>query len=213
MRPDQDAVVRGAPVAPDGPDVRRPAKLAAGLLALFALAAGAFLLVGLLLPGTAEVTRSVEIEAEPDAVFALVGDLDAWVEWTPWGEVQSRVDGRSTGVGARRVWDDGGMGSGVLTLVGSTPPRGVEYLAVAAGGRIRFEGTIGIRANAATSTVVWTERADLGRNPLLGWTALTLEESQGGQIEASLARLKRIVEQGRGADSTAGPSRERSAPR
>ena len=44
------------------------------------------------------------------------------------------------------------------------------------------------------SVVTWTERADLGWNPLLGWTALTMDESQGRQLEESLARLKAVAE-------------------
>lgn len=196
--------------------MRGPAKLAAGLLALLALAAGAFLLVGLLLPGTAEVTRSVEIDAPPEAVFPFVADLDAWAEWTPWGDVDSRIEGRSAGAGARRVWDDEEMGAGTLTLVSVVPRERVEYVAEVSDGRLRFEGAVTIEGVAAgggertRSRVAWTERADLGRNPLLGWTALTLDESQGRQIGTSLLRLKRLVEQGSGADSTAGPSRDGS---
>lgn len=185
---------------------RKPIKWAAGFLALGALGATTFLIAGLLLPGRAEVVRSVEIAAAPEDVFPLLADLDAWSKWTPWGEVDSRVEGPSSGVGARRVWDDEELGSGTLTLVDAAPPVRVEYVAEVAGGRMRFEGTISLQANGGTSTVVWTERADLGWNPLLGWTALTLEESQGGQLSASLARLKAHVERGRRTPPTTGTS-------
>ena len=167
----------------------------AGILALFA---GGFVLVGILLPGTVEVTRSVEIEAPPEAVFPLLNDLERWAEWTPWGEVESRLEGPPTGAGARRVWDDAGLGSGSLTLVGSRPPAGVDYEVVVEDGAIRFEGTISVAAGAGGSVVTWTERADLGWNPLLGWTALTMDESQGRQLRESLDRLKARVESGNG---------------
>ena len=173
--------------------IARPALLAAGILAL---AFGSFIVVGILLPGTVEVTRSVEIDAPPERVFPLVGGLEAWAEWTPWGEIESRLEGPSAGPGARRVWDDPALGSGSLTLVATRPPFGVDYVVEVEDGAIRFEGTISVEARGGASIVTWTERADLGWNPILGWTALTMDESQGRQLQDSLDRLKVRVEAG-----------------
>ena len=58
----------------------------------------------------------------------------------------------------------------------------------------RFEGTISIEASGPGSVVSWTERADLGWNPILGWTALTLDESQGRQLDESLEQLRQLAE-------------------
>ena len=189
------------PVARSGvlASVARPGVLVAGVLAILA---GTFVLVGILLPGTVEVTRTVEIEAPDRAVFPFLDDLEAWAEWTPWGEVESRLEGPGTGAGARRVWDDPALGSGSLTLLDSRPPPaapgrgppGVDYLVEVEGGAIRFEGTITVEPLAGGSLVTWTERADLGWNPLLGWTALNMEESQGRQLQDGLDRLKARVE-------------------
>lgn len=171
--------------------VARPGAVVAGILALLA---GGFVLVGILLPGTVEVTRSVEVEAAPDAVFPLLNDLERWTEWTPWGEVESRLEGPGTGAGSRRVWDDPGLGSGSLTLVASRPLSGIDYRVDVEDGAISFEGTISVAARGGGAVVTWTERADLGWNPLLGWTALGMDESQGRQLEESLDRLKARVE-------------------
>jgi len=181
--------------------VAKPGALVAALLALLA---GTFVLVGILLPATVEVTGTVEISAPPEAVFPLLDNLATWTEWTPWGEVESRLEGPSAGAGARRVWDDPALGSGSLTLVESRPPPadpgrdnpGVDYLVEVEDGAIRFEGTIAVQPHPRGSLVSWTERADLGWNPLLGWTALNLEDSQGRQLRESLARLKARVEGG-----------------
>ena len=172
--------------------VARPGVIVAGILALLA---AAFLIVGILLPGIVEVRRTVEIEAAPETVFPFVNDLEAWTEWTPWGEVDSRLEGPRGGAGARRVWDDPSLGSGSLTLLDTRPPARVDYLVEIEDGAIRFEGTIAIEAGGPGSLVTWTERADLGWNPILGWTALTLDESQGRQLSESLEMLKRLVEE------------------
>ena len=171
--------------------VARPGVIVAGILALLA---ASFLIVGILLPGSVEVRRTVEIAASPETVFPFVNDLQAWTEWTPWGEVDSRFDGPVAGTGARRVWDDPALGSGSLTLLDAQPPARVDYLVEIEDAAIRFEGTISIEASGAGSLVSWTERADLGWNPILGWTALTLDESQGLQLSESLEQLKRLVE-------------------
>lgn len=187
--------------------VARPGVIVAGILALLA---AAFLIVGILLPGTVEVTRTVEIDAPPETVFPLINNLEAWTEWTPWGEVDSRLEGPAEGPGARRVWDDPALGSGSLTLLDARPqaspgaqrpvspdapvPASVRYRVEVEDAALRFEGTISIEASGPGSVVSWTERADLGWNPVLGWTALTLDESQGRQLDESLERLRQLAE-------------------
>ncbi len=186
--------------------VARPGAVVAGILALLA---GTFVLVGILLPGTVDVTRRVEVDAPPEAVFLLLNDLEAWAEWTSWGEVESRLEGPAWGMGARRVWDDPELGSGSLTLVESRPPPaapdlappGIAYLVEVEGGAIRFEGGITVEPLAGGSLVTWSERAELGWNPLLGWTALGMERSQGRQLQDGLDRLKARLE---GEDSPPG---------
>lgn len=186
--------------------VARPGAVVAGILALLA---GTFVLVGILLPGRVDVTRSVEVGTPPEAVFLLLNDLGAWAEWTPWGGVESRLEGPAWGVGARRAWDDPALGSGSITLVDSRPPPvatgltlpGIDYLVEVEGGAIRFEGTITVEPRAGGSLVTWRERADLGWNPLLGWTALGMEGSQGRQLQHGLDRLKARLE---GEDSPPG---------
>ena len=171
--------------------VARKGVIAAGILA--ALMA-CFLIAGILLPGTVEVTRFIDIEAPPAVIFPLLDAPSAWDSWTPWGEVESRLEGPAAGTGARRVWDDAQMGSGSLTIVAATSPSSVAYLVEVEDGAIRFEGSFAIEGRGGSSRVTWSERMDLGWNPLLGWTALGMEESQGLQLEESLARLKEQAE-------------------
>lgn len=174
--------------------VARKGAVAAGSLAILMVA---FVVAGILLPSTFEVTRSVWIAAVPERIFPLLNDLAAWDAWTPWGDIESRLEGPSTGPGARRVWDDRRLGSGSLTITASTPPSVVRYTVDLEDGAIRFDGTLSVAARGDASLVTWTEHADLGWNPLLGWTALGMEESQGDQLEESLARLKEQAESAR----------------
>ena len=171
--------------------VARKGALAAGVLAV---AMAGLVVVGILLPGTVDVTRSIEIAAPPERVFPLLNDLSAWDSWTPWADIESRMEGPPAGQGARRTWDDTRMGAGSLTITLSTPPSTVAYVVEVEDGAIRFEGTLSLASRGDGSLVTWTERADLGWNPLLGWTALGMEESQGRQLEESLVRLRQQAE-------------------
>lgn len=173
--------------------IARKGVVAAGILAALM---GCFVIVGVLLPGTFEVTRTIEITAPPERVFSHLNDLAAWDAWTPWADLESRLEGPPTGQGARRVWDDPQLGSGSIAIAASTPPSTVSYVVEVEGGAIRFEGSFAIEPRGSASLVTWTEHADLGWNPLLGWTALVMEESQGMQLEESLARLKEQAESG-----------------
>ena len=185
------------------PAAARRGALAAGILALLA---ALFVTVGILLPGTVEVARSVQVAAPPETVFPFLDDLRAWTEWTPWGDVESRLEGAATGTGARRVWDDPRLGSGSITIVASIPPHSVDYVAEVEGGSLRFEGRITVEPRPGGSLVTWTERADLGWNPLLGWTALNLEESQGQQLQESLERLRQRIDRDADLPPTSAPA-------
>lgn len=189
----------------------RSRRLARGLawgMGTLALASGAFVVVGVLLPGRVEVVRSVEVRAVPEAVFPFLNELAAWDQWAPWGQVESRMEGPASGPGARRVWDDPGVGSGSFALTDARPPSRVDYVVEVEEGALRFEGTLvvvgsGAAGAADVSTVTWTERADLGWNPLMGWTALAMDKSQGQVLQDSLERLKELVERRVQGDSVA----------
>ena len=173
--------------------VARRGLLVAGSLAALMLV---LVLAGVFMPGRFEVQREIEIRTSPAELFPLLDDLSAWDRWTPWGEIDSRLEGPTTGSGAIRTWDDPQMGRGSLTITASSPPALLRYRVEVEGGALRFEGLFEIAPVAGGTRVRWTESADLGWNPLLGWSARSMEKSQGEQLEESLERLREEAEQG-----------------
>lgn len=96
---------------------------------LIGLAVVTMVVVGLFLPREWEVETSVEIDAEPEAVHALVGDLERWDEWMfpePEGHEGAKVDVEGSGVGATVSWNDQGT-RGTITFTKVDPERGVEW--------------------------------------------------------------------------------------
>ena len=167
--------------------------MAARVLGVLAGLLLVFLVVGLFLPRRVEVSRSLPIPAAPTVIFPYLDDLEAWTEWTPWGDVESEIQGSSSGPGATRIWNDPEFGAGSLTLLDVETPSRVAYRTDLEDGGIRFEGELRVEPTESGATVIWTEVVSWGWNPLLGWTSLGLEEAQGRQLAEALVRLRDVV--------------------
>jgi hypothetical protein len=165
------------------------------VVAGLAVALIAFLAVGFYLPGTWTTERSARIPAAPEAVFPLLDDLRQWERWTPWPDLEARVDGPQSGVGARRSWDDPEYGDGVLTIVEVTHPSVVRYEVLVEGGSIRIDGSLLLEPHGLETVVRWTESGDFGWNPLLAYMALAMDRIQGTELEKGLERLVSAVEE------------------
>ena len=167
--------------------------MAWAFIGLIAAALLVFVGVGFALPGTWAVERSQVISAPTDLVFPLLVDLEGWEQWTHWPELQGRTDGRSSGVGASRSWDDPNYGRGELTVTAVLTDQAVSYEVLIDGGGIQISGTMSITSVPGGSRVTWREEGDFGWNPLLAYMALRMDRMQGGELEKSLARLNRVV--------------------
>jgi uncharacterized protein YndB with AHSA1/START domain len=155
------------------------------------------LVVGFLLAGPWEVERSTTVAAPAAAVFPLLDDPRRWDEWAPLAGVPSTFSGPEHGAGATRRWDGPEVGDGTFTILSSTPDREVSYRVEVQEGRMVTEGTFRLEPAGGGTRIVWQERGDFGRNPLLGYVARTMDRTQGAQMEGALARLAEKVEAAR----------------
>jgi len=86
-----------------------------------------FLIVGLYLPKTVHVERSVEIARPASTVFVLLNGFGTFSAWSPWSERDPETvygySGPVSGVGARMSWsgDPRLVGSGWQEITASTP--------------------------------------------------------------------------------------------
>lgn len=176
-----------------------------------------FLLVGVILPGNWSAEESVVIEAAPSEVFPWVSSVSRWETWTnPWPEGEST--GPDEGEGATRTWSDPAFGDGSFTIVRSEPPRIVEYEVRVEGvlnwgGRLTLEPVEAGESAAAndampdeTSTrLTWSESGDFGRNPLMGYMARRMSDSQGQELARGLEKLREMLENGAEAEAETPP--------
>jgi carbon monoxide dehydrogenase subunit G len=93
-------------------------------LAILVLASG---LAGFIAtrPDTFHVERSAQVNAPPDAVFALINDFHQWAQWSPYEKLdpamKKKFEGPEAGPGAVYAWSGEKAGAGRMTLLEGRP--------------------------------------------------------------------------------------------
>lgn len=182
---------------------RKRGKLKSILLSLllgFAVLLAILCIVIAVQPGDFRVSRSMTMNAPPEAVFAEVNDFHRWEAWSPWAKMdpdaKATYEGPSSGVGSVFHWDgDANVGAGNMTIVESKPSERI-------GIKLEF-----IRPFAGTSDTEFTFKPE-GNGTTITWTmsgknnfvakaiglVIDCDTMIGGEFEKGLANIKSIVE-------------------
>lgn len=159
------------------------------------------LLVGVsyLLPGKAEVSRTVTIAAPPQAIFPYVNSMQETEKWSPWlsrdPETKLTYDGPASGVGNTLTWasDHPQVGSGTQEIIESIENRAVRT-ALDFGPMGTATAQFTLDPAGDETTVTWGFESALGLNPMLRWMGLKMDKWVGGDYERGLTNLKTLVE-------------------
>jgi hypothetical protein len=169
--------------------------------------------VGLFLPTTYRLDRSVVIRATPQRVHAWVGDLERWEAWEPFrkGDPSIRVTpgDKTRGVGASQSWT-GDSGQGELVFTKSDADHGVAYDLLFEQGQYRARAAVGYERDGDATKVTWTMSGDIDTPILGGYFALLIKKMTGAAFAQGLADLKQAVEsdEADGAETTAESARD-----
>ena len=154
--------------------------------------------VGFFVPSAFVVTRSADIVAPPERIYALVADPRSWPQWSAWNkrDPQMQIDysGPPSGAGAKWAWKSKSQGDGVMTFTAADPGRRVAYdlflpdFGTTSAGDFRFE------PQGASTHVTWAMNGDMGKNPVYHWMALAMDSMIGKDFVEGLAGLKAIAE-------------------
>ena len=166
----------------------------------YLLAAVAIIIVGgsFLLPAQAVVTRSTEIAAPPDKVFAIVGDLRHFNQYSPWADLDPDIkytfEGPESGAGQKMAWTSANadVGSGSQTITKYEPPNFVEAR-LDFGMRGKPVARFDLVPSTAGTNVTWTFSSDLKGIPAK-WFGLMFDRWIGADYEKGLAKLKAVAE-------------------
>lgn len=152
------------------------------------------LVIGLFLPSSGHVERSIVIPQVPEVPFNLVNCLKDWEKWSPWHKMDKqmkiRYSGPPEGKGASYDWtsDHDKVGNGRQTIVDSRP---AEYVLMdmefAEGGPARC-GFYFLKTQGGTE-VKWTIDSDAGWNLPARYFILLMDYFVGPHFEDGLASL------------------------
>jgi carbon monoxide dehydrogenase subunit G len=157
------------------------------------IAAGSFIL-----PSQVVVTRSIEIAAPPEKVFAIVGDLHRFQDYSPWAALDPGTtytfEGPASGVGQKMSWTSGkaDVGSGSQTVTEYEPPKHVG-LDLDFGQMGKPTAAWDLEPSGAGTRATWTFRARLD-GVAARWFGLMFDRWIGADYEKGLARLKSVAE-------------------
>ncbi len=166
----------------------------------YLIAAVAIIIVGgsFLLPAQAVVTRSTEIAAPPDKVFAIVGDLRRFNEFSPWADLDPNIkytfEGPESGIGQKMNWtsDNADVGNGSQTITRYEPPNFLETQ-LDFGMRGRPVASFDLVPSTTGTNVTWTFKSDLDGIPAK-WFGLMFDRWIGANYEKGLFKLKTVAE-------------------
>lgn len=161
-----------------------------------ALLLSVLLFIGFLLPGEWEAEASARLDATPSEVFAFLDSPGGWQMWTPWPDSGLERVGPDRGPGASIRWDDPEVGSGSFTIGDVRQDESVTYAVEVAGAGnavMRTQGSVTVVADSGGVLVRWREEGDLGRNPLMGFWALSMERAQSAEMSKGLDRLGELI--------------------
>lgn len=170
-------------------------RLLLGIVVLIAV----FLGIGLLLPSTFRVERSVMIAAPADKVYGLISAPAQWKQWTVWNQrdpnMQIAYSGPPQGQGAKWSWQSASEGNGEMEFVAVVPNESLTYRLTFPDFGMQSTGKMHVRPQDGGVRVSWSNEGDMGTNPVSRWFGLFMDRMIGPDFEAGLANLKRVAEQ------------------
>lgn len=156
------------------------------------------LLIGFALPTEWAVSADLRIEASAEELMPYLDSPEGWSAWTAWPDSGLTRSGPERGPGASISWSDRELGAGSFTIR-EVSARSVRYAVLvdgAANTLMTTTGAIELEPLGSSTIVHWSETGDLGRNPLMGFWALTMERAQTRELQKSLGQLAEAVSSG-----------------
>jgi len=158
------------------------------------------IIIAFLLPKTYKVERSTLINADNNLIYSLTCNYYKWHLWVPWTkEMDStaifELKGPECQPGTKWSWTGKKMGQGEMTATELIPGQLVAYDLSFQQGKYQSKGEIKIEKQGDSCYVSWTDKGDLGYNPLNRYMGLFMGKMMGPDFEKGLAKLKKISEE------------------
>jgi carbon monoxide dehydrogenase subunit G len=174
------------------PQAKRIAKWALGLLGTLV---AIFLVAPAFLPRSVHVERSLQINKNPDEVFAVISDLRQYPSWDPFSDEDPTLQAKVTGSGPDAVyeWQGEQAGQGRLTIEKLDSPRSVQMkLQMVQPMEDESYASWQLEPHANGTRITWTLDQELPY--FLRWVGLGMDGMLGPAFEKGLTKLKTNLE-------------------
>lgn len=155
-------------------------------------------LVGMVLPDSTHVERSIDVAAPKTHVFDTLNGFARFNEWSPWFETdpkaQYTLSGPATGIGAKQAWISQDLGSGSQEIIDI---EGNELIKMRLdfGDQGKAEALYRLQAlDEGHTRITWAFDSHAEGNLPARYFNLAMERLVGGDYEKGLAKLKRVLE-------------------
>ena len=158
-----------------------------------------FVAVGLVLPRTAHVERSIVVDAPQAMVFTVLNGFRQFNRWSPWADIDPNATttyaGPEAGVGARMSWaGNAEVGTGSQEILESVPYEVVRLKLTFGDFPGDYVVHYALVPEGGGTRVTWTFDADYGSSIMGRYFGLASDSMLGPDYEKGLARLKAFVE-------------------
>ncbi len=172
-------------------------KLFVGVFSVFSLLFIVAIALGFFLSNEFTVSRSVVVQASPEKVYALVGDLEQWPVWGPWKDADEALHvtlGEQTkGVGASQSWV-GTDGDGRLVFTSADPAKGVTFDLLFNEDAFANTSSITYEAGPDGLIVSWKMAGKVPAPVVGGYLAWMMPQMVSPMFDDGLAKLKAAAE-------------------
>lgn len=158
------------------------------------------LIVAAMKPDTMHVERSIEINAPPAKVFALLNDFHQWPQWAPQDKDDSAMartySGAASGVGAVSEWrGKRATGNGHMEIIESVPDSRVtvqtEFLKPFVAHNVNV---FTLQPEDGATRVTWTMQGTNRYLMKVLCVFINVDREAGKHLEAGLRNLKGAAE-------------------
>ena len=156
--------------------------------------------VGLFLPSSAVIERSITIQASPDDIHTFVNSPRKWQEWTIWNTKKDETlefsyEGEESGVGAIQTWTSKASSSGRLEITSSDPATGIGYTTSFKDDPESHSGTILYEKDGEGTRVTWTFELNIGMSIPGRILVFFFKDTMIETFDDGLKELAKVVEQ------------------
>jgi effector-binding domain-containing protein len=156
------------------------------------------LIIGFVLPGKMEISKSISMNAPASYVFEEINNLENNAKWSYWNNLYKdnmtvAYGDIKSGVGAISEWDGEESGKGKMTITESIPDKSIKMdLDFMENGTAKSWYTFEAEGEGTKITTGFT--TDFGMNPIGRWMGVFMKPEMEKAFDHNLNKLKELAE-------------------